>query len=345
MYNSKRIRIITNSKKVFLLFPLIIQTNLPNCGKIDDFQYLWNFIPEIDSSLILVPSSSDFAKNFNSAILKSTTISPEEFHAKMEARIQEQIKKQENLFEAPNCISTTIKKVSAVGLAIGMPENMIWGILGNIAVESGFDPTKIETIISDQEKFKIGPMKAYAISDMSEFTITALRQAYADSNWKIPHVEASDKYIMEAYNPKNAQNELNVEEYMDGNGGFCPGIGLFGFTGPVGTALQEYAISKDLDWHDIDCQLAFVIDPEGFSKVKGYNWIKDWIKNSKEDISIEQATDDWNVNFEGAHNHFKTPLKTKKAKELSENSKVKLLPNFYYSKRIFELAGVESSDF
>ena len=341
MYNLKKfwIRIFSNYQKVFLLPPLIVQAIVPNYGTIDDFQYLRNYIPYVDRSLVKIRSS----KAFNTLLLNpnaSNNLSPEEIQAKIKADIQKEIAKQEDLFKAPNCKSTTIKKVAAVGFALGMSKNMILGILGNISVESGFDPTKIETIFSEVEPFKIGPMKKMAISDISKFTISVLRENYISSNCKIPYVKASDKYIMEAHTPKNINFTLNVEEYLDEKGGFCPGIGLFGFTGPVGTALQEYAKSKHMNWYDVDCQLAFIIDPEGFSKVKGYNWLKHWLKGSKENISIEKATDDWNVNFEGSKTHFKTDLKIKKAKKLEKTHSKLILPNFYYSKKIFEIAEI-----
>ena len=188
-------------------------------------------------------------------------------------------------------------KAWAVGKLIGLSDEQCAGMIGNMEKESGCDPTTIETIYD--EPFNIeGPKKKAAASDLCAFTTTAMRQAYVNSGWGINGHTTAAGCTMAAAGGGNGNIASRWYEGSDGH--FFPGIGLFGFTGPEGNALCEYANAAGKDWWDFDLQMAFIIDTTG-----GYSraaWLNSW---SPAPGSPGEAAHQFNINFEGNSSDFR----------------------------------------
>lgn len=189
-------------------------------------------------------------------------------------------------------------KAWAVGKLIGLTDEQCAGMLGNMQKESGMDPTTIETIYD--EPFNIeGPKKQAAASDLCAFTTTAMRQAYVNSGWGIAAWTTSSGCTMAPAGSSGGRSNIASRWYEGSDGHFFPGIGLFGFTGPEGNALCDYANAAGKDWWDFDLQMAFIIDTTGgYSRAQ---WLNNW---SPAPGSPGEAGHQFNINFEGNASDF-----------------------------------------
>lgn len=194
-------------------------------------------------------------------------------------------------------------KAWAVAKAFGLSDEQAAGMLGNMQEESGMDPTTIEGIYD--EPFNIaGSQKAACVSNLPDslcdYTRTTLRQKYIDSGFSIMEWTTSGGCTMAG---ATGGKRINSQAYEGTDGHFFPGIGLFGFTGPQGNALFNYAASTNgqYNWYDFDLQMAFIFDTTG-----GYSrasWVESW-KNQTVSSAAEAAVQ-WNINFEGNASNFK----------------------------------------
>ena len=148
------------------------------------------------------------------------------------------------------------KRVYAIYGGAGMPDENVAGMLGNWTAESGIDPTGVETIFD--EPHQMGPRKQHAQS----------------VGFKIDQVDA-------AYAAKYPAIDLM-------------GIGLGQWTNGRNTLLIEYADSIGKPWHEIDTQLAFMVNADDPTRV---NYIKTMMETPAG--SPEQATLDFMQKWEG----------------------------------------------
>lgn len=196
-------------------------------------------------------------------------------------------------------------KAWGVGKAIGMSDAQCAAMLGNMNEESHLDPTTIETIYDEPFNIK-GARKQAAIADLCAFTTTAMRAAYLKSGYMVRDWTTSSGCHMSG---GGSGTRINSEAYEGTDGHFFPGIGLFGFTGPEGNALVDYANAGNKNWWDFDLQMAFIIDDTGgYSRA---NLVRQWIIDGEDDVAA--ATTWWNLNFEGNRSNFKIAERTQYA--------------------------------
>lgn len=168
---------------------------------------------------------------------------------------------QENV-DASTQKMVNAKLVYSVLHELGLADENIAGCLGNWEVESGIDPTSVETIFS--EPYCIGPRKQAAWD--AGFRIEAIDSDYAN---RFPLIKLA-------------------------------GLGLGGFTdtndGAVNnTRLMAFAEALGREWHELDVQLAFCLCPAdkgGFGKLflnwpdepnprdAAYTFARDWEGNT-----------------------------------------------------------------
>lgn len=113
------------------------------------------------------------------------------------------------------------EKIYSVMHEIGYDDNFIAGVLGNFQIESGIDPTSIETIYT--EPYQIGPRKKHAIE--VGFDVMRIDASYGSTYPAIKTV----------------------------------GRGLGQWTNERGDMLIMYAKKLQKDWFDAGVQLAFMI--------------------------------------------------------------------------------------
>ena len=123
----------------------------------------------------------------------------------------------------------SITKAWSVFKAAGANEKTAGAVLGNWDIESGIDPTGVETIYN--EKYTVGPRKQAAES--AGFKIAAIDSVYAS---RFPAIELA-------------------------------GIGLGQWTNGRNSMLMNYAKSKNKKWSDISTQLGFMLSSDDSSRV------------------------------------------------------------------------------
>lgn len=123
-----------------------------------------------------------------------------------------------------------IKKAWSVLKTAGANEKVAGAILGSWSIESGIDPTGVETIYD--EKYTIGSRKHQA--EKADFKISAIDSVYAS---RYPAIEYA-------------------------------GIGLGQWTNGRNVALRNYAKDKKQDWFDIGTQLGFMLSKDDPSRVE-----------------------------------------------------------------------------
>ena len=122
------------------------------------------------------------------------------------------------------------KKVYAILAGMGMPDENIAGILGNWTVESGVDPTSVETIFT--EPHQIGKRKKQAEKD--GFKVEKIDRAYAA---RYPAIN-------------------------------LVGIGLGQWTNGRTTMLLDYAKMTKKPWYELETQLGFMVSKDDPVRVK-----------------------------------------------------------------------------
>ena len=123
----------------------------------------------------------------------------------------------------------SITKAWSVFKAAGANEKTAGAVLGNWDVESGIDPTGVETIYN--EKYTVGPLKQAA--QAAGFKIADIDPVYAS---RFPAIQLA-------------------------------GIGLGQWTNGRNSMLMNYAKSKNKKWSDISTQLGFMLSSDDPSRV------------------------------------------------------------------------------
>lgn len=208
---------------------------------------------------------------------------------------------------------TNAKKVYAVLHEMGYSNEQVAGVLGNWSVESGIDPSTVETIYD--EPYEIGPKKQAAEKDWNNFTLNTVFPAYSGASFSI-----------------------NKQAYKAEDGNYYPGIGLAQFTGPAGLKLINYAQKYRTAWYSFDLQLAFSITKEEGGYGRSKFW-EDWL-NQKES-SADSAAETFLAKYEGVAGMMLSERQTaardwfEKIKSFEEDSA--------YAKSIINFSGTSSS--
>ena len=151
----------------------------------------------------------------------------------------------------------SITKAWSVLKAAGANEKTAGAILGNWDVESGVDPTGVETIMD--EGYTIGPRKKEA--QAAGFKVSAIAPAYGS---KYPSID-------------------------------LVGIGLGQWTNGRNTMLMDYAKSKNKNWYDISTQLGFMLSSDDPSRVATFKSLVD-NQNISVNDATEQFLVKWEGN-------------------------------------------------
>lgn len=159
---------------------------------------------------------------------------------------------------APNAMQLqNAQKIYSVFSTWGMSDVHVAGVLGNFSIESGIDPTAVETIYT--EDYHIGPEKAYAIS--VGFDIDQMDPDYGSTYPNIVH---------------------------------C-GIGLGQWTDTAdgaqnNTKLLQYAESIGQPWYMLETQLSFMMTPPEQGGDPNYVALVEY-KNTP--LSTPEEASDW----------------------------------------------------
>lgn len=149
----------------------------------------------------------------------------------------------------------------------GFNNASIAGILANIDIESGLDPSAIEGIFS--EYGFLGTKKAEALLSMSNYTENILFPKYVDSGVSINR----DGY-------KATDNEGNTVYYC--------GMGLAQWTAGNALTLLNAAETLSMDWYNRDFQLAYMLSDCMYRPDFFANWVNDQAEGLTDD-----DYDDW----------------------------------------------------
>ena len=146
---------------------------------------------------------------------------------------------------------------------MGITDENIAGMLGNWQIESGIDPTSVETIFD--EPFEIGPKKQRAVD--ADFDIKKIDAAYAA---KYPTIKQA-------------------------------GVGLGGWTNDRNVKLMDFAEDKNGEWHSMDIQLAFSFSKEEPPQIQKY--MREIVEGKNKGAhSVEAATTEFYTRWEGIAN-------------------------------------------
>lgn len=130
------------------------------------------------------------------------------------------------------------KQIYSVFRSSGFNNASIAGMLGNMDIESGLDPSAIEGIFS--EYGFLGSRKAAALLSLTNYTENTLFPSYAASGTSINR----DGY--------KVVNDSGQTVY------YC-GIGLAQWTGANAYTFLRTAETLNMDWYDMDFQLGYLI--------------------------------------------------------------------------------------
>ena len=125
------------------------------------------------------------------------------------------------------------QQLYSVFKSYGLTDECISGILGNLSVESGIDPTGVEGIYD--EPFQMGPRKQEALADL-------------------------DTYVVNVLFPLYESNGVSISQsgYQGTDGYYC-GLGLIQWTGPGAETFLRVADSLSYQWYTMNFQLAYMV--------------------------------------------------------------------------------------
>lgn len=129
--------------------------------------------------------------------------------------------------------SRNAQQLYSVFKSYGLTDECIAGILGNLSVESGIDPTGVEGIYD--EPFQMGPRKQEALADL-------------------------DTYVVNVLFPLYESNGVSISQsgYQGTDGYYC-GLGLIQWTGPGAETFLRVADSLSYQWYTMNFQLAYMV--------------------------------------------------------------------------------------
>ena len=124
------------------------------------------------------------------------------------------------------------RKLYSVFKSYGLTDECIAGMLGNLSVESGIDPTGLEGVFG--EPFQIGPKKQDALADLNDYTLHTLFPMYGNIS------------VIE-------------DGYRGSDGKYYCGLGLIQWTGPNAEKFLKVGQSTGYQWYALEYQLAYMV--------------------------------------------------------------------------------------
>lgn len=155
------------------------------------------------------------------------------------------------------------RKLYSVFKSYGLTDECIAGMLGNLSVESGIDPTGLEGVYD--EPFQIGPKKQDALADLNDYTLHTLFPMYGNIS-------------------------INEDAYRGSDGKYYCGLGLIQWTGPGAEKFLNVGQSTGYQWYSLEYQLAYMV---GDTHYRG-GFFAEWKQNpdgSPEDAALTFARD------------------------------------------------------
>lgn len=213
-------------------------------------------------------------------------------------------------------------KVWSVCKYFGWSDECAAGLLGNMQCESGIDPTCIEGIYGNHQRFRIDtPKKKAALKDLCAYCRRMFDTTYR--NWKKIDKSTGHHYFTTRRGCTYVENTsgnggtLSIGTYGSCDGHFGPGLGMVQSTGDRCGKLLSYANSTDqYNWYDLELQLAYHFDTtggdgraKGFTKVapsKNFasvadasNWVSKALIGHKGSAARCNASQKWYDRFKG----------------------------------------------
>lgn len=142
-----------------------------------------------------------------------------------------------------------------LGLSLGFTPEQCAGMLGNLTMESGLDPTAVEG-------FGYGWTEEKAVLFNTDGVSYFLPTANMDSH---------TLWLANVSYPASGIS-INLNAYrMDPavNGNYCVGLGLVQWTGPTGKMLLDFAQSQGRAWYELDVQCAHMMSND-VSRLQGF---------------------------------------------------------------------------
>ena len=162
------------------------------------------------------------------------------------------------------------KFIYSVFRSYGFNNASLAGILGNMDKESGLDPSAIEGIFS--EYGFLGSRKAEALLSLTNYTENTLFPNYNNNGLS---------YSKSGYETVND----------DGRTVYYCGIGLVQWTGPAAYQLLKTAETMNMDWYNMDFQLAYLMCDSLYRPGFFSGWVADQYEGTDEESWIEAARD------------------------------------------------------
>lgn len=162
------------------------------------------------------------------------------------------------------------KFIYSVFRSYGFNNASLAGILGNMDKESGLDSSAIEGIFS--EYGFLGSRKAEALLSLTNYTENTLFPNYNNNGLS---------YSKSGYETVND----------DGRTVYYCGIGLVQWTGPAAYQLLKTAETMNMDWYNMDFQLAYLMCDSLYRPGFFSGWVADQYEGTDEESWIEAARD------------------------------------------------------
>ena len=162
------------------------------------------------------------------------------------------------------------KAIYSVFRTYGFNNASMAGILANMDKESGLDSSAIEGIFS--EYGFLGSRKAEALLSLTNYTENTLFPNYNNNGLS---------YSKSGYETVND----------DGRTVYYCGIGLVQWTGPAAYQLLKTAETMNMDWYNMDFQLAYLMCDSLYRPGFFSGWVADQYEGTDEESWIEAARD------------------------------------------------------
>ena len=162
----------------------------------------------------------------------------------------ELVKKESGEVDEDAMMLKNAQSIFSVFKSYGLSDECISGILGNMSVEGGIDPTAMEAIYDEPQQ--MGPKKTEANADLDAHTQNVVFPAYA-----------------------SAGVSINKDAYRADDGKYYCGLGLVQWTGPGAYQMISVGKSTGAQWYQMEYQLAYMLSDAHYRP----GFFADWKKN------------------------------------------------------------------
>lgn len=162
----------------------------------------------------------------------------------------ELVKKESGAVDEDAMMLKNAQSIFSVFKSYGLSDECISGILGNMSVEGGIDPTAMEAIYDEPQQ--MGPKKTEANADLDAHTQNVVFPAYA-----------------------SAGVSINKDAYRADDGKYYCGLGLVQWTGPGAYQMISVGKSTGAQWYQMEYQLAYMLSDAHYRP----GFFADWKKN------------------------------------------------------------------